>query len=163
MELLRTIDFEKKYFECGGRKFYVRDSLSFARYRELQKLNLQFGYSGTFYDVYNNVKEAYECLNKVKFAEGAIVLYNILQGIANLDDKYDPAWKICALFTDEEGEDPTIYDEGKMREKIDCWSKELDSLPFFQLAANLVPGWIDAYKTSIQNGLKEEEKEKSIS
>jgi len=162
MESLRTIDFKDKHFECQGRKFYLKDSLSFARYRELQKLNLQFGYSGTFFDIYNNVKTAYDCLNTIKFAEGAIVLYNILQGIVSLDEKYDPAWKICALFIDEEGEDPTIYNEGKMGEKIDCWSCELDVLPFFQLAASLVPGWIDAYKNAIQNGLPGEEKKESI-
>ena len=159
---LRVIDFNEKYFDCGGRKFFLKDTLSFTRYRELQKLNLQFGYSGTFLDVYNNVKEAYDCLNKVKFAEGAIMLYNILKGIADLENKYDPAWMTCALFLDEEGEDPTVYDEGKMREKVDCWSKELDVSPFFQLAASLVPGWINAYKTSTQDGSKEEVNEEPI-
>jgi hypothetical protein len=159
---LRIIDFSIKHFECGGRKFYVRDSLSFARYRELQKLNLQFGYSGTFYDVYNNVKTAYECLNTGKPADGAVILYNILKGIVELDEKYDPVWKLCALFIDENGEDPTVYDEGKMGEKIECWGKELDSLPFFQLASNLVPGWMDVYKKIIQDGLLEEKRNESI-
>jgi hypothetical protein len=152
MDSLRTIDFSQKFFECGGRKFYVKESLGFERYVELQKLNLEFGFSGSFYDIYKNVKTAFDYLNAMKPAEGAVVLHNILKGIVSLDDKEIPALKICALFIDEEGEDPTVYDEGKMKEKIDCWSKECEVIPFFQLAADLLPGWIDVYKQLTQNG-----------
>ena len=161
---LRVIDLSKKYFECDGRKFYVKDSLSFSRYREFRKLNLEFGFSATHIDVFNNMKTAFEYLNNMKPAEGAVVLYNGMQGIAALEEKDDPALRLCALFIDEDGENPAIYDEGKMREKIECWGKELDVSPFFQLAANLVPGWMDAYKYVIQNGLlKVVTKEESIS
>ena len=149
---LRTIDFSEKYFECDGRKFYVKESLSFARYVELQKLNLEFGFSGSFYDIYKNVKTAFDYLNQMKPAEGAVVLHNILKGIVSLDDKDIPALKICALFIDEEGEDPTVYDEGKMKEKIDCWGKECEVIPFFQLAADLLPRWIEVYRQIIQDG-----------
>jgi len=160
---LRVIDLKEKHFECGGRKFYIKESLSFTRYRELQKINLEFGYSATFQDTFKNIKEAWDMLNKVKFAEAAIVLHNIMYGIVGLEDKDDPALRLCALFIDEQGEDPTIFDEGKMSEKIECWSKELDVSPFFQLANSLVPGWISAYKDVSQSGLEKavpkEEKE----
>jgi hypothetical protein len=157
---LRSINFEKKHFECGGRKFYVKDSLSFARYRELQKLNLEFGYSATFHDTFKRIREAWDMLNATKLGEAAVILHNIMYGIVSLDDKDDPALRLCALFIDEEGEDPTVYDEGKMREKIECWGKELSVTPFFQLAVNLVPGWIPAYKMVSQNTSKEKEQEK---
>jgi hypothetical protein len=159
MDTLRVIDFSQKHFECQGRKFFVKDSLSFVRYTEFQKLNLEFGFSGTFYDIYKNVKTAFDFLNAMKPAEGAVVLHNILTGVVSLDDKDITAFKICALFIDEEGEDPTVYDEGKIREKIECWGKELDPLPFFQLAADLVPHWREIYKTLIQDGLPQEKKE----
>jgi len=81
-------------------------------------------------------------------------------GIKTLDDKHDVAFRICALFMDEEGEDSTVYDEGKMREKIDCWSKECAVTPFFQQAASFVPSWINAYKIVTQSGFMEE-KEKA--
>ena len=156
---LRVIDFSQKHFECGGRKFYVKDSLSFARYRELQKLNLEFGYSATFHDTFKNIRTAWDLLNQIKLGEAAVVLHNIMYGVVSLDDKDDPALRLCALFIDETGEDPTVYDEGKMREKIECWSKELDVSPFFQLANSLVPGWINAYKTVSQSGSEETVKE----
>jgi hypothetical protein len=159
METLRVIDFSQKHFECGGRKFFVKESLSFARYRELQKLNLEFGYSATFLDTFKNIKTAWEFLNQLKLGEAAVVLHNIMYGVVSLDDKDDVALRLCALFIDETGEDPTVYDEGKMREKIECWGKELDVSPFFQLAAVLVPGWNPAYKLVLNDGLSPEKTE----
>ena len=156
---LRVIDFSKKHFECDGRKFVLKEMLSFTRYRELQKLNLEFGYSASFHDTFKGLREAWDLLNKLKLAEAAVVLHNIMYGVVGLEEKEDPALRICALFMDEEGEDPTVYDEGKMREKIECWGKELDVSPFFQLAPSLVPGWINAYKTVSQDGSKEEKTE----
>jgi hypothetical protein len=151
---LRTIDLSKKYFECDGRKFYVKESLSFARYREMQKINLEFGYSATFHDVFKNIKAAWDFLNQTKLGEAAVVLHNVMYGVVSLEEKDDAALRLCALFIDEEGEDPTVYDEGKMREKIECWGKELDTLPFFQLASNLVPNWMPVYNLVLNDGLK---------
>lgn len=154
MDSLRTVDLSKKYFECQGRKFYVRDTLSFSRYREMQKINLEFGYSATFHDIFKNIKTAWDFLNSTKLGEAAVVLHNIMYGVVSLEEKDDPALRLCALFIDEEGEDPTVYDEGKMREKIECWGKELSTLPFFQLASNIVPNWMPTYNLVLNDGLK---------
>ena len=154
---LKTVDFSKKYFECDGRKFYLHDTLSFNRYRELQKCILEFGYSATFVDIFKNLRVAWDHLNNLKLGDAAVTLHNIMYGIKSLDDKDDPALRICALFIDEEGEDPTVYDEGRMREKIDCWGKELSVTPFFQLASRQVPYWTKAYDIVSQSGLKKEE------
>ena len=156
---LRIIDFSKKHFECEGRKFTLSDSLSFVRYRELQKLNLELGFSSTFEDIHKHILEAWNFLNALKLAEAAVILHNIMYGVVSLDDKYDPALRICALFINEEGEDVAIYDEGKMSEKIDCWGKSCDALPFFQLAVTLTPGWIAAYRSNIPDGINPEKKE----
>jgi hypothetical protein len=148
---LRTINFDDKHFECGGRKFYVRDSLSFARYKVLQELNLEFGFSANFHDIFKQLRIAWDHLNSLRLGEAAVTIHNIMYGVISLDEKDDPALRMCALFIDEEGEDPTKYDEGKMREKIQCWGEELDVSPFFQLAANLCPEWIPAYKLVSQS------------
>ena len=161
---LRDIDITKKYFECDGRKFYIKDTLSFNRYHELQKLILEFGYSASFVDIFKNLRKAWDNLNSLKLGEAAIEIHNIMYGIKELEEKHDPALRICALFIDEEGEDPTVYDEGKMSEKIDCWGKELSVTPFFQLAANAVPHWTQAYKVVSRDGLvkAKERKEQPI-
>lgn len=150
---LRDVNFDKGHFECQGRKFFKKESLSFNRYRELQKLILEFGYNATFVDIFKNLNKAWDYMNAKKDGEAFIVINNIMVGIKSLEEKYDPALRICALFIDEEGEDPTIYDEGLMREKIDCWARELSVLPFFQLASNVVPHWINAYKIVTKSGL----------
>ena len=163
MKELRTIDFDKKHFECGGRKFYIKESLSFARYRELQKLNLEFGFSASFQDIFTKLREIWDLLNKLKIADAIVLLHNVMFGVVALEEKDASALRLCALFIDEEGEDPTVFDEGKMREKIECWGKELDTLPFFQMANSLTSGWINAYKNVSQDGLgaKEEVKEET--
>lgn len=156
---LRVINLNEKHFECEGRKFFIRETLGFVRYRELQKLNMEFGYSATFHDIFKNIKTAWDMLNAVKLAEAAVVLHNIMYGVVSLQEKEDPALRICALFIDEEGEDPTVYDEAKMKDKIDCWGRELAVTPFFQLAANVVPQWINVYNSVSLNGLKVKEEQ----
>ena len=159
MTALRKIDFSKdKYFECDGRKFYVNESLSFARYRELQKISLEFGFSATFEDVFNNLAKSIEFYNKHDYFSMSITLYKIQEGIKNLPEKDDPALRLCALFINEENEDSTVYNEGVMKSKIDSWGRELSVDSFFYLAASLVPGWMPVYLVSTRNGLEVEKK-----
>ena len=155
---LRKIDFTKeKYFECNGRKFYVNESLSFTRYKELQKISIEFGYSANFEDIFKNLAESIEAYNKHDYFNMSIILYKIQEGIKNLEDKDDPALRICALFINEADEDVTIYNEALMKDKIDCWGRELDIAPFFYLATSLVPEWTHIYELHIRDGLKSEE------
>lgn len=163
MDALRTINFDKKHFECaeGTRKFTVTEIPSFVRYQEMQKISLEFGLSESFYDIYKNVSQAYDLLNQSKVADAAIVLHNILYGLVTIEEKQPAAFRLCALFIIEEGEDPTVYDEGKINEKIECWGKELDPLPFFHLASSLVSGWVPAYNDFIQNGFPKAAEKKS--
>jgi len=147
---LRKIDFAEKKFECGGRRFFLRDSLSFERYKELQKLSIEFGYSATFQDIFKHLRKLWDNLNELKLAEASVVAHNLMNGITKTEQKDDVSLRLCALFIDEEGEDPTVFDETRMKDKISCWAKELDVVPFFHLAASLVPGWMPAYKLTIQ-------------
>lgn len=161
---LRKLDFEKdKYFECGGRKFYVHDTLSFVRWREMQRINLEFGYSASFIDIYNNLDKAVQEFNKHQYFNMAVIINNIQSGIIRLDKKDDPAQRICALFINEEGEDLTTINDGIIKSKIDCWNKELDALPFFYLASSLVKGWMSAYEKIFQSGLTKIEEEENQS
>jgi hypothetical protein len=154
---MRKINFEtEKYFECQGKKFFVTNSLGFARYRILQKISLEFGFSSSFEDIYNNQLKLVEYYNKHDYFNMSIVVYKNLEGIKNIEEKDDPAFRLCALFINEEGEDPTIYNEAMMKAKIDCWAKELEVSPFFYLAVSLVPAWMPAYQLLIRSGSKEE-------
>lgn len=165
MTKLKTIDFTKKEFECSGRKFYVQDSLSFNRYRELQRISIEFGFSQSFIDLWQAMARAEEYMNKLQFVDAAVELRNARIGVGKLEEKDDPSLRLCALFINEAGEDASVHDEVKMREKIDCWSKELDVSPFFHLAASLVKGWMPAYKltTLLTSGSEKTPKEQETS
>jgi hypothetical protein len=158
---LRKIDFNKeKYFDCDGKRFEISESLSFARYKEMQKIMLEFGFSATFEDIFNNLKSAVDSYNKHDYFNMSIIIYKIQEGIKNLEDKDDAALRLCALFINEEGEDPTVYSKGLMQAKIDSWGKEIEVNSFFYLAASLVPGWMPAYELITRIGSKvEKEKE----
>ena len=151
---IRVIDFKDKKFECGGRTFFIEDTLSFNRYRELQRLSIEFGFSRTFVDLFKDVQKCYDLMQTAKnYADVSVTLYNILTGTAMIEEKDAPALRLCALFINEKDEDTTVFDEKRMKEKIDCWSKELEVSPFFHLAASLVDGWMPAYKLTTRNTL----------
>jgi hypothetical protein len=158
---LKIIDVKEKQFECGGRTFYIQDSLSFNRYRELQRISIEFGFSTTFIDLYKEVKKAYDLVQTNKnWGDLAVTLFNILSGVSKLDDKDAPALRLCALFINEADEDVTVFDELKIKDKINYWSKELDISPFFNMAVNLVNGWMPAYKVTSQSILNKESEAK---
>lgn len=160
MSKLKTLDFADKKFTCDGRTFYVQDSLSFNRYRELQRISIEFGFSRTFIELYKALDKAEGYLNKVQLVDAAVELRNAKLGVASLEDKDDPSLRLCALFINEADEDVTVFDEVKLKYKVDCWAKELDVTPFFHLAANLVHGWMPAYKLTTQlTSLKEKKTE----
>lgn len=160
---LKKIDLNEPFFECQGRKFFRQDSISFTRYRILQQLIIEFSFSATFVELFKNIQTAWDYMNELKLGDAAVTLHNIMYGIKNLDEKDDPALRLCALFFNEKDEDIFEYDEAKMREKIACWGKELDVTPFFRYAANLVPSWINAFRIVSQDGLKKEEKKEEFS
>ncbi len=157
MKELKTIDFSKeKFFECQGKKYFVTDTLSFSRYKVLQMLSLEFGYSATFEDIFNNLNKSLDAFNRHKYDEMVVVIHNIMNGVTRIETKDPVALRICALFILEEGEDPTTYNEGHAASKIAAWGKEYPVNPFFYLAASLVENWMPAYEVQIRNGLKTE-------
>ena len=161
---MRKIDIIKeKYFECGGKKFILIDDPGIIRYRILQKLSVEFAYSSSVPDMFNNLHKAIDAFNKHKYDEMVIIIHNVLNGITKIEDKDDAALRLCTLFIVEEKEDLTVWDEVTARMKIDCWAKEIAAISFFQLASSLVPGWMPAYELHIQHGLiVEEPKEEEL-
>lgn len=162
MKELRKLDFnEVTDFECGGRHFYISEHLGFIRYKKSQEFMLEFGYSMSFIDIFNNLGKAEEAFNQHKYFDMATIIYKIREGIKAINDKDDPALRLCALFINERDEDITKYDEAQMKAKINCWASELEVSPFFHLAANFVSDWTNVYQKYILSGLaNKEEKNK---
>lgn len=155
---LRKLEAGTKYFECGGKKYYISDKMSFPKFQLLSEWSLEFAFSATFKDIFVQLKKMYELLNQTKFADSAIICHNIMSGIVKLEQKNNVAFRICALFILEEGENEIEYNEAKVNEKIDNWAKELDAAFFLNFAASIIPNWISAYKMLSPNTSNQQEK-----
>jgi len=148
---LKELDLTQKKFTANGKTYHIRKSMSFDRYRMYEKLQIEVGYGANFKQIYDNVKAAYDLVNKSEFANTAVKLHNILAGIKTIESRQIPALRICALFINAEGEDEKVITEEMIDEKIADWEAEgYDIFPFFQLAINSIPDFSLAYKVLSQ-------------
>lgn len=148
---LRKLEPGTQYFECAGKKYYISDKLSFTKFEKLSEWSLEFGFSATFKDIFIQLRKQYDLLNQMKLADAIVVNHNLMSGIVNLEQKNNVAFRICALFILEEGENEVEYNEAKINEKIEFWGKELDAAFFLNFAASIIPNWIAAYSLVSQS------------
>jgi hypothetical protein len=153
---LLTIDPATRDFTANGRKYIVENAISFQRWNEYQKLQVELGYSITFKELFEKLGEAYELLNSQKFADSAVCIRGIMKGISDIDAKETPsALKLCALFINEENEDRRYINEDMINRKVDDWEKEgIDMNSFFQLALHILPGFLSTLKSISPDTLK---------
>lgn len=156
---LKKLEPGTQYFDCRGKKYFISDKLSFIKFEKLSEWSLEFGFSATFKDLFAGLKKQYELLNQMKLADAIVINHNLMTGIVNLEQKYNVAFRICGLFILEEGENEIEFNEAKINEKIDNWSKEYDAGFFLNFAASLIPNWIGVYNLVSQN-ISEKEREK---
>lgn len=144
---MKKIDFEKGSFEADGRTFIIRDNLTIERWQAFEELQTSMGLNLSFKQVFDKLKVAYEHFNGGKFADGSVVLHNLMSGIADrVDNKIHPALEICALFIVEKDEDVAVWDRSIAKSKINAWKKEgYDMQDFFSLAVSLVQGFTETY------------------
>jgi hypothetical protein len=111
------------------------------------------GSGRTFEDVFREIRRAFDYLEKPQVNMASVTLHNLLTSVKEkLERRYHPALMICALFVNREDEDMGKLDEEFMKTKIEDWQKEgFDVKDFFQLAWNLVPGFIEHYKDDLSN------------
>jgi hypothetical protein len=153
---LKKLEPGTQYFDCAGKKYFLSDKLSFIKFEKLSEWTLEFGFSATFKDIFTQLRKQYDLLNQMKLADAIVVCHNLMSGIVNLEQKNNVAFRICALFILEEGENEIEYNEAKIDEKIDNWSKEYDAGFFLNFAASIVPNWIAAYNLVSQNTSEKE-------
>ena len=156
---LKKLEPGTQYFNCSGKKYYISDKLSFIKFEKLSEWSLEFGFSATFKDLFAGLKKQYDLLNQMKLADAIVINHNLMTGIVNLEQKYNVAFRICALFILEEGENEVEFNEAKINEKIDNWSREYDAGFFLNFAASLIPNWIGVYNL-VSQSISEKEREK---
>ena len=164
MKELKKIPLDKGFFEAGGVKFFIKNTLTVERFKQFERLQNHFGFGKSFSDIYADLKFAMELANKGKMVESWNVIVNLRDGIKNnIDEKEHPALLLCTLFAVTENEDLTKWTEEAATEKIALWNKEgYDVNDFFRLAANLVTNFIPILDEISQSILEGEKRVKSL-
>ena len=144
---LKKLPFDKGEFTAGGIKYTIKNTLTLARFVEFEKLQNHFGFGLSFSDLYKRLGEIETLFNQGKSVEAFANFYNLKEGIAyRLEDRTHPVLLLCSLFIVTEDEDLTQWNEHEQKIKIDNWNREgYDVNDFFQLASNLVAGFIPIY------------------
>lgn len=156
---VKKIDIEKNSFVANGRKYTFNESLSLARYKEFEKLQIRIGFGTDFEHIFNELKDIFHDLDNQKLANSAVRIHNLMNGIAvKIDEREDPMLLTCALFINREDEDLTKFDLNLAKDKISDWVEEgFDVADFFTLAKSLVRGFTEAYD-SVSLDISEKQK-----
>jgi len=136
---LKKIDLKEGKFTANGHNYSILSAIPLSRYKAFKKLQIRLAFGMDTKTLLQNCKKAFAYLNspKPEPANSAIIIHNIMNGIADIEDesREDPALMICALIIVREGEDEGSYDEKLCAEKIADWEKEgFGPDDFFQLA-----------------------------
>ena len=160
---LKNLNFSENSFVANGKTYFIETGLSFARWKEFEKLEVHVGYGITFEQMFENDKKIWDALNKANFGEAAVLVHNRMNGIKQkLEARVHPALLLCSLFINLEDEDRVKYDPVKAEKKIEDWGNEgYDFKDFFQLAVNLVQGFIPACKEISQDIFQKKESKKN--
>ena len=148
MEVKKLI-VKDKQFEANGKTFFVSDRISINRYIEYQKTMPLLTFGTNFEEMFKQLKNAYNLLNKQNFADSAVVIHNILSNVAKVEEqsRIHPALKMAAMFINTKDEDVSVYDEEITKQKIYDWTVEgYDISDFFTLALNSINGFREAFQ-----------------
>ena len=147
----------KKEFVANGNKYIILDKLTTARWIEYEKLQPLVTYGVTFKQLDTNHRKAFDFLNKQKFADAAVIMHNIMNGVINATDekRIHPVLLMCSLFMVREDEDVKIFDEKYMEEKILDWHAEgIDMMDFFQFALSSIHGFRETLLKSTESQIQ---------
>ena len=158
---LKRLPFDKGEFTAGGVKYKIKNTLTLARFVEFEKLQNHYAFGLSFKALYDKLEAIRVLFDSGKSVEAFSQFWNVKEGIAyRLEDRTHPALLLCSLFIVTEEEDLTNWIENEQKIKIDNWNKEgYDVNDFFQLASNLVAGFLPIFE-EVSQSTSQEEKEK---
>lgn len=146
----------QKSFTANGKEYFIESSISFNRYRDMQRLEVMLSFASTMEQFRSGIKKVYEALNtrEGKMADAAVICHNLLLGAAALDQKDTPViMQMCALFVNTKDEDRSKITQAQIDSKIEDWgNSNIDAISFFRLALGSIHGWQSAYNEASQLG-----------
>lgn len=154
---LKRIDLTKPTFIANGVKYNIESSLSIERFCEYQLLEKEAGFSVSFKSLFDNLLELHELMNNVKFVQAAVLLDNMMRGVAKLEEREPVLLRICALFINTDDEDRATINDDIIVKKIEDWKQEYDVRDFFTLALNTMDGFLEIYANATRTILGNKE------
>lgn len=145
------IDMTKTSFFANGKEYFITSFLTIGRFCEFQLLENEVGFSTTFENVFKELKETRAILEDSKsfgeLAKAYVKIDNLIRRVAKLEEKEPPVIKLCTLFINTKDEDPAIWNNDIMTQKIEDWKIEgIDVQDFFTLAFNSQNSFIKVFK-----------------
>lgn len=144
-----------KEFTANGKTYRIESSLSFDRWRDMQRIEAELSFASTMEQQREGIKRIYQALNaKEGLADAAVIAKNMLIGAASIDEKWIPTiLKLCALFVNEVDEDRRTITQAQIEAKIRDWNEEgIEAVSFFKLALGVLPGYASAYRDASRIG-----------
>lgn len=144
---LKRIDLENPTFTANGKTYTAEGGLSIERYAEMQILEKELGYGFTVKAIFDKLQSMWNNQNKMKFAENAVILNDLMRGVAKVSERTPTILKVCALFVNTPDEDRATINADLINQKIADWKAEgIDMRDFFQLAFSSVNGFLEVYR-----------------
>lgn len=145
--MLKRIDFNQPVIPANGKEYKYIKELPIARFKELDKMEVEFFYGFDMEKMFEKLKASFDDLNKGKMADAAVKVHNLMKGIADRVDKREHiVMRICSLFLITDDEDITKWDEELASKKARDWEAEGYAMTdFFSLAATSLPGFLRTY------------------
>ena len=153
---LKRIPMNETTFKANGHEYFIEKELSLDRFIEFERLQNELGWGMEFRHLFNKVNDAYGKLNSGKFADSAVTLANLKDGIAaNIERRTHPALMLCTLFINTHDEDRRYWTADLGNQKIKEWVEEGFAVQdFFHLAVNLVTDFIPIFQEISQSSSK---------
>lgn len=134
-----------RFFEAGGNKYQVEDSITVGRYKHYQLLEVQLGFTVSMSDLVDMMKSAYGALNDRRDADAAVLLKQMLEGVTFIVEKKPIALYVATLFINRPDEDRSFWSQDLAEQKINDW-KDIDPNFFLGLALGQVRRFPEKYR-----------------
>lgn len=136
-----------KEFKAGDVTYYVEDSMSVERYKHFERLGIELGFTVDFATLFNKIRTGYDLMNAGRLADAAVNQYQIMEGLALLDEKRNIALYVATLFINTADEDRTQWSVAAAEQKLKAWNEARLEVDFFLLVAlSKVSGYKKAFE-----------------
>ena len=135
---MQKIELKNDSFELNNKTWHIADDITVGRLPELEKVLNHFINGVELGQQQIILKEVYDDMNAMKFADAGRKLYNLLNAVnVKSVGMHSPKLLIASMFINEKGEDLKKWDIELANYKISAWGDGNASF-FFELSDRLL-------------------------